>query len=68
MVPLPKMTLAGRNAFADFASNKLVLLLTLFGLTFLVACGGSGSSPTPPDPPSFGTGTLNGTYVFRRPH
>jgi hypothetical protein len=48
-----------RNAFA--------LLLALCALTFLVACGGSGSTITNPvAPPSggFSNSDLNGTYVF----
>ena len=60
------MTLVSINASADCARNGFVLLLTLFGLTFLVACGGSSSSSPPGEHSSsgFGTGSLNGTYVF----
>ena len=60
------MTLVSRNASADFVRHGLVLLLTLFGLTLLVACGGS-SSLSPPGAHSnsgFGASSLNGTYVF----
>jgi hypothetical protein len=55
-----------RNGCADFARNGFVLLLTLFGITFVVACGGSSSSSPPGEHSSsgFGTGSLNGTYVF----
>ncbi len=47
--------------------NGFVLLLALSTLTFLVACGGSGTSipnPTPTPTGSFSTSNLNGTYVF----
>src|SRR5580692_1890417 len=66
MTLFPEMTLASKNASADFARNGFVLLLTLFGLTFLIACGGSGSSSPPGEHSSsgFGTRSLNGTYVF----
>ena len=66
MALFPKTMLVRKNASADFARNKFVLLFTLFGLTFLVACGDSGSSSTPPEQSSstFGTSSLNGTYVF----
>ena len=61
----PETTSVGRNAFADFARSGFVLLLTLFGLTFLVACGGSSSSTPAGDSSSdFSTSSLNGTYVF----
>jgi hypothetical protein len=65
MARFDEMTLVGRNTSADFARKGFVLPLTLFGLTFLVACGGSSSS-TPATPPSsdFATSSLNGTYVF----
>ena len=66
MYLFPEMRLMGRNACADFARKGFVLLLTLFGLTFLAACGGSSSSSTPAEHSSsdFGAGSLNGTYVF----
>jgi hypothetical protein len=66
MALFPKMTLVGRHASADVARNKFVLLLTLFGLNFLVACSGSVSSSPPGAPSSsvFGTSSLNGAYVF----
>jgi hypothetical protein len=66
MALFPRMTLVGKKAFAGFARNKFDLLLTIFGLTCIVACGGSGSSSPPSPPPSsvFGLSTLNGTYVF----
>jgi hypothetical protein len=66
MYLFPEMRLMGRNACADFARNGFVLLLTLFGLTFLAACGGSSSSSIPAEHSSsdFGAGSLNGTYVF----
>lgn len=47
--------------------NGFVLLLTLSALTFLVACGGNGSSlvnPTAPPSGGFSASNLNGTYVF----
>ena len=36
-----EMTLAGRNAYPNLARIGFALLLTLFALTFPVACGGS---------------------------
>ncbi len=54
-----------RTASADFACDGLVLLLTFFGLTFLVACGGSStSSPGEHTSSGFGVSSLKGTYVF----
>jgi hypothetical protein len=47
--------------------NAFVLLVALCALTFLVACGGSGSAPanaTPPPTGGFSNSNLNGTYVF----
>lgn len=47
--------------------NRFVLPLVLSAIGVLVACGGSGSSFTPPVPPPSGGFTpanLNGTYVF----
>jgi hypothetical protein len=66
MALFPEMTLVRGNASADFTRNGFVLLLTFFGLTFLVACGGSSSSSTPGEHSSsdFGISNLNGTYVF----
>jgi hypothetical protein len=65
MAHFRELTLARRNALADFARNGFAPLLTLFGLTFLVACGGSHSStPAPQSSNGFGTSSLNGTYVF----
>src|ERR1700733_13241733 len=45
--------------------NGFVLLVALFALTFLVACGG-GNSPAPVAPPSggFSNSNLSGSYVF----
>jgi hypothetical protein len=61
-----EMTSMGRNAWAGFACKGFVLLLTLFGLAFLAACGGRNTSSTPAGDSSsgFGTSSLNGTYVF----
>jgi hypothetical protein len=60
-----EMTLVNKNTSADSARNKFVLLLTFFGLAFLVACGGSSSSaPVKPPSSDFGASSLNGTYVF----
>jgi hypothetical protein len=39
MYLFPEMALVGRNVCAGFARNGFVLLLTLIGLTFLLACG-----------------------------
>src|ERR1700733_4674938 len=65
MYLFPEMALVGRNVCAGFARNGFVLLLALFGLTFLLACGGSSSSTTAAHSGSnFGTSSLNGTYVF----
>ena len=55
-----EMTLVGRNAYPNLARIGFALLLTLFALTFPIACGDSSSS----SPPVFGNGSLNGTYVF----
>lgn len=46
--------------------NVFTLLLAMFGLSFLLGCGSSSSSPRPVCPPSgcFTAGNLNGTYVF----
>lgn len=47
--------------------NRFVLPLVLSAIGVLVACGGSGSSFTPPVPPpsgGFSPSNLNGTYVF----
>lgn len=68
MAHFRERTLAGRNAPADFACYgfaPLLTLLTLFGLTFLVACGGVHSSTPPPQSSNvFSTSSLKGTYVF----
>jgi hypothetical protein len=47
--------------------NGFVLLVALSALTFLVACGGNGTTITNPVPPpsgGFSNSNLNGTYVF----
>jgi len=44
--------------------NGFVLLLALFALTFLVACGGSSPKAVPPPSGGFTASDLNGTYVF----
>jgi hypothetical protein len=65
MYLFPEMALVGRNVCAGFARNGFVLLLALFGLTFLLACGGSSSStPAAHSGSNFGTSSLNGKYVF----
>ena len=48
--------------------KTLVLLLAVFALSFLVACGGGGNgtvtNPIAPPTGSFSATSLNGTYVF----
>src|SRR5712664_1308739 len=45
--------------------NRLALIITLWIATAIVACGGSGSVPTPPPPTgSFSNASLNGQYAF----
>jgi hypothetical protein len=45
--------------------NRLALIITMWSAIFIVACGGSGSVPTPPPPTgSFSNSSLNGQYAF----
>jgi hypothetical protein len=47
--------------------KALALLVALTSFTFLIACGGNGSTPANPTPPptgGFSNSNLNGTYVF----
>jgi hypothetical protein len=66
MALFPEMTLVNRNPSANSARKGFVLVLMLFGLTFLVACGfnSSSSTSTGHSGSGFGISSLNGTYVF----
>jgi hypothetical protein len=46
--------------------NRVLLLIAVFSLALLPACGGGGShiNPTPPPTGGFSLSSLNGTYVF----
>jgi hypothetical protein len=44
--------------------NGFVLLVALFALTFLVACGGGSPKVVPPPSGGFSDSNLSGTYVF----
>lgn len=44
--------------------NRFALAIALTSLAFLIACGGSSVSITPPPSGGFSNSDLNGTYVF----
>jgi len=48
----------------SFSNRVFLPVVALCSLAFLVACGSSGNSATPPPGGSFSNKNLNGTYVF----
>ena len=48
----------------SFCTRIVLPVVAVFSLTFLVACGSSTHSPTPPPTGAFSNTSLNGTYTF----